>query len=398
MRAIGIGFLLWVSSSLAFGQRLTVLPVPDGYFSPTARYISRNGAVVVGSVRDRYNEYAVYWHNGRIAFVPNFVSGSAASAAKTVGGVSADGSVIAVIGDPFGYLWNRTTGQFTELYPRNRSRQPQPRSISADGRTVVGSIIGNSASPAFRWKADEGLDIHRHFGYSAIVSADGATLYGTLWESGYAISPARATDLCGFETLAELGAPLGTVPVDVSDDDAYLLLRPSQGWSAAYLWLASARTTYEILPPPNSNIFPTSVAQDGTVYGYVRLDASQQYRLWGFRWTIASGLKDLNEIYPCIIPDGYVLSTVDDVTPDNRYLVGLLRRISDNAQFAYLLDTRACLPGDVDCSGCVDDADLLIVLFNFGATGRGLNADVNCDTIVDDADLLIVLFNFGAGC
>ena len=396
MRAIGIGFLLWVSSSLAFGQRLTVLPVPDGYFSPTARYISRNGAVVVGSVRDRYNEYAVYWHNGRIAFVPNFVSGSAASAAKSVGGVSADGSVIAVIGDPFGYLWNRTTGQFTELYPRNRSRQPQPRSISADGRTVVGSIIGNSASPAFRWKADEGLDIHRHFSYSAIVSADGATLYGTLWESGYAISPARTTDLCGFETLAELGAPLGTVPVDVSDDEEYLVLRLSQGASVAYLWQASTRTTYEILPPPNGSIFANAVAQGGTVYGGYWSSSDRIPR--GYRWSVSTGLQDLNAAYACLVPDGFVLSTVDDVTPDNRYLVGLLWRTSDNAQFAYLLDTRACLPGDVDCNGCVDDADLLIVLFNFGATGRGLNADVNCDTIVDDADLLIVLFNFGAGC
>ena len=56
----------------------------------------------------------------------------------------------------------------------------------------------------------------------------------------------------------------------------------------------------------------------------------------------------------------------------------------------------ARLEGDVDCNGCVDDADLLIVLFNFGnAGGQG---DVNRDNIVDDADLLIVLFNFGAGC
>jgi len=52
--------------------------------------------------------------------------------------------------------------------------------------------------------------------------------------------------------------------------------------------------------------------------------------------------------------------------------------------------------GDVNGDGCVDDADLLIVLFNFGnAGGQG---DVNNDNIVDDADLLIVLFNFGAGC
>ncbi|GIV08242.1 MAG: hypothetical protein KatS3mg019_0333 [Fimbriimonadales bacterium] len=53
--------------------------------------------------------------------------------------------------------------------------------------------------------------------------------------------------------------------------------------------------------------------------------------------------------------------------------------------------------GDADGNGCVDDADLLTVLFNFGATGFNL-ADVNCDAIVDDADLLIVLFNFGSGC
>jgi len=52
--------------------------------------------------------------------------------------------------------------------------------------------------------------------------------------------------------------------------------------------------------------------------------------------------------------------------------------------------------GDVNGDGCVDDADLLVVLFNFGNTGG--QGDVNNDNIVDDADLLVVLFNFGAGC
>jgi outer membrane protein assembly factor BamB len=54
--------------------------------------------------------------------------------------------------------------------------------------------------------------------------------------------------------------------------------------------------------------------------------------------------------------------------------------------------------GDVNGDGCVDDADLLMVLFAFGQTGSGLSEDVNNDGIVDDADLLIVLFNFGSGC
>ena len=62
--------------------------------------------------------------------------------------------------------------------------------------------------------------------------------------------------------------------------------------------------------------------------------------------------------------------------------------------------TPSCVQngGDVDGNGCVDDADLLAVLFAFGSTGSGLPEDTNCDQVVDDADLLEVLFNFGNGC
>ncbi len=62
--------------------------------------------------------------------------------------------------------------------------------------------------------------------------------------------------------------------------------------------------------------------------------------------------------------------------------------------------TPSCQPsnGDVDGNGCVDDADLLAVLFAFGNSGSGLPEDTNCDQVVDDADLLEVLFNFGNGC
>ncbi len=61
------------------------------------------------------------------------------------------------------------------------------------------------------------------------------------------------------------------------------------------------------------------------------------------------------------------------------------------------VETIAIQPGDVDDNGCVDDADLLQVLFAFGSEGYN-PADMNCDQVVDDADLLIVLFNFGTGC
>jgi hypothetical protein len=58
---------------------------------------------------------------------------------------------------------------------------------------------------------------------------------------------------------------------------------------------------------------------------------------------------------------------------------------------------RKAVEGDVNCDGCVNDADLLTVLFEFGSTAI-TPADVNGDRVVDDADLLTVLFNFGNGC
>jgi pimeloyl-ACP methyl ester carboxylesterase len=52
------------------------------------------------------------------------------------------------------------------------------------------------------------------------------------------------------------------------------------------------------------------------------------------------------------------------------------------------------LQGDVNGDGCVNDIDIVIVLFNFGnAGGQG---DANGDGRVDDGDVLVVLFMFGA--
>lgn len=59
---------------------------------------------------------------------------------------------------------------------------------------------------------------------------------------------------------------------------------------------------------------------------------------------------------------------------------------------------RLRIDGDVNGDGCVDDRDLLTVLFSFGDTGEDLPGDLNGDGTVDDADLLEVLFNYGNGC
>jgi len=88
------------------------------------------------------------------------------------------------------------------------------------------------------------------------------------------------------------------------------------------------------------------------------------------------------------VAPAYALDLMTQITSFRQLLTNAVRWAAQNA----------CTPtaGDVDGNGCVDDADLLQVLFAFGATGDP--ADVNCDGIVDDADLLEVLFAFGSGC
>jgi hypothetical protein len=88
------------------------------------------------------------------------------------------------------------------------------------------------------------------------------------------------------------------------------------------------------------------------------------------------------------VAPAYALDLMTQITSFRQLLTNAARWAAQNA----------CAPsnGDADGNGCVDDADLLLVLFAFGATGDP--ADVNCDGIVDDADLLEVLFAFGSGC
>lgn len=94
---------------------------------------------------------------------------------------------------------------------------------------------------------------------------------------------------------------------------------------------------------------------------------------------------------------------VSDVTFDTLRLYG--SGTQDRGVFFGLVDNVVISPdeeteqdGDVNDDGCVDDIDLLAVLFAFGNIGDDLPEDLDGNGIVDDSDLLEVLFHFGDGC
>ncbi len=219
--------------------------------------------------------------------------------------------------------------------------------------------------------------------------------------------------LClGLGTLASLNAQsltwLGTLPgtdqseaFGVSADGTVVVgwAENDSGYQRAFRWTQVAgMQDLDTLGGRVSRAY--NVSADGTVVVGYATDASNEIR--AFRWTPATGMQDLNQTYASLLTDGSVLRDARAISPDGRYIVGYGYNARTGRVEAFLLDTAPSCQrhnGDVDNNGCVDDADLLGVLFAFGNSGSNLGrVDVNCDNVVDDADLLIVLFNFGGGC
>jgi len=65
---------------------------------------------------------------------------------------------------------------------------------------------------------------------------------------------------------------------------------------------------------------------------------------------------------------------------------------------AFIARYRLLPRGDVNGDGCVDETDLIAILFAFGQRGPQLPEDLDGNGQVDDADMLIVLFGWGEGC
>jgi probable extracellular repeat, HAF family len=166
------------------------------------------------------------------------------------------------------------------------------------------------------------------------------------------------------------------------------------GQSRAFRWTAAGGMQDLGTLPGGNGSWAFGVSADGAVVVGWSQNAAERWR--AFRWTASGGMENLNTTY-AMLTGGSVLTQARAISPDGRYIVGTGYNAATGRYEAFLLDTGFPRRGDVDRNGCVDDADLLQVLFAFG--GRGYrNEDLNWDGTVDDADLLEVLFNFGSGC
>jgi len=303
-------------------------------------------------------------------------------------------SLIATTGWSQSLTWLGTLGGYrSEAY-----------GVSADGAVVVGwSLNAAGWDRAFRWTASRGMqDLGTLPGGSGSwaygVSADGAVVVGWAYVPGRQRA-FRWTASGGMQDLGTLGGDWseargvsadGSVVVGVVSYYSYY-----GNYYRAFRWTAAGGMQDLGTLPGDRESEARGVSADGSVVVGVARNAAGQER--AFRWTAAGGMEDLNTTYASLLTNGSVLWQARAISPDGRYIVGEGYNAATGRREAFLLDTGFPRRGDVDRDGCVDDADLLQVLFAFGGQGYR-NEDLNWDGTVDDADLLEVLSHFGSGC
>jgi probable HAF family extracellular repeat protein len=265
---------------------------------------------------------------------------------------------------------------------------------------VVGRALNTEARfRAFRWQNGVMQDLGTLGGlhsWASGVSADGAVVVGEAANAAWQNRAFRWTAAGGMQDLGTLPGGGYSSASGVSADGAVVVGEADNaaGYWHAFRWTASGgMQDLGALGGGLSEAY--GVSADGSVVVGWANNAAGQDR--AFRWTALGGMEDLNITYASLLTNGSQLRSAYAISPDGRYIVGQGYNAATGRYEAFLLDTGFPRRGDVDRNGCVDDADLLAVLFAFG--GRGYrNEDLNWDGIIDDADLLIVLFHFGNGC
>lgn len=317
------------------------------------------------------------------------------------------------------YRWDDFTGELVAP-PLRESGGIGSLAVDPTGRWLAIGVresnaihLRDAATGAFWMQLPAGNSWQRT-GRALGFSADGARLYLAPWTRGGIAVWRLLPDGVLFDRT--IGA--GSGQAAYSPDRRYLALYGTGGmtvWDAHTGALLASLTNLPNFPAGLSSLV---FSPDGAVLAYCGYTDNRFY-LW--RWQHNAPVEftlPANFVYAlAFTPDGSALiSTSDDQKlrlwrlSDGQPWVEFEGLMTSASQLVFSSDGKSLglarfdgavavarnpLYPDLNNDGVIDDADLLTVLFQFGASGSGVGGDVNYDGVVDDADLLVVLFYFG---
>lgn len=356
------GVALWRADGTLIGD-LTIYQgsVESIAFSPETYY--RNH-VATGSWDGRVR---VWWvPNGN--FVDQFTHSGVHSVAFSPGATA-----LAAAGEGSTVVRNLLNGNTTTLGGHGHS-------VSSVAFSSSGLIATGSWDRTIRlWNASTGVHQRTLTGHTEWVSS--VAFSGWLLATGSGDGTVRLWDSSTGQLLRTLSghtqavntvafSPTGMLLASGSHDDTIRLWNPNTGALVrtihAHNWQVTSLSFF-----PNGQLLISA----GGWEGVLRV------------WNVANGTL-VREYRPNL---GQSIRSVA-VSFDGKYFA-----FGTSDGVLVMAHAPCARAGDANEDGCVNDADLLQVLFNFGASGPN-SGDVNCDGTVDDADLLAVLFNFGLGC
>jgi uncharacterized membrane protein len=412
LKALTSAWVLALLATVAWSQPLTWLGTTGS--SSYASGVSNDGLTVVGGVYGT-NDVAVIWDRAANTII------NACNCVSAMTGCDATGAIAVGLTYP-GYtslqkpfMWTRQSGfqwlppypEFgwcADITPSGAYAVGKARSPSGDYLPALWDLTQNP--PVYLTYA-VGVDMYVGEAYG--ISDDGRTIvvfgHGSGWSRRgvvFRLKPDFTVDWWSY--LMPISGHYGCVPREISEDGSVAVGNSGNIWGGSYypaMWRAANNWAPELLANLGGGDGEALDIRGGVIIGFSTSPSGGRRAV---RWrldTATTQVEDLNQTYAALLTDGSVLRRANAFSANGRYIVGWGYNAATRRDEAFLLDTQECPSqnGDVNANGCVDDADLLAVLFNFGSSGNNLGReDTNCDGTVDDTDLLQVLFNFGSGC
>ena len=295
--------------------------------SSTARDISADGSVVVGSVGPLGAQQAFRWTEqtgmaGLGQLPGNSDSGAAA--------VSADGNLVVGGAGSNSFIWTKGAG-LASLPSLPNYRVNIAQDVSSDGNVIVGHAYANAFS-SIRWiKNGNSFGQWQPIGVSAsnvngsishATSADGSVSVGQLiLQPNYGVYEAFHTSPSGTARLGDVpGGRFNSTAMDVSADGSVVVgVGEANGRSYAFRWSKSEGIMpLDEVTPETYYSEAAAVSADGSVI------VGLSYPLGAFRWTRERGTESIFQLLANqgVNVAGWNGTRALGVSADGRFIVG----------------------------------------------------------------------------